>query len=54
MQKREVGQWIFNLAVLAVLVGAFASIVWLSALAIRESGTIAAAMLAALPQSEPR
>lgn len=48
MQKREVGQWIFNLAVLGALVGAFAGVVWLFALALREGATVVAAILAAL------
>jgi hypothetical protein len=46
VRKTELGQWIFNFAVLGTLVAAFAAVVWLFALAIREGSTVVAATLA--------
>jgi Zn-dependent protease with chaperone function len=48
VRRSELGQWIFNFAVLAGLLGVFAGMVWLFALAIREGSTVVAAILAAL------
>jgi hypothetical protein len=46
--RKAVGQWTFNLVVLAVVGGTLAGIIWLFALAIREGSTIVAATLASL------
>jgi hypothetical protein len=48
VRKADGTQWVFSFAVLAALVGAFAAMVWLFALAIREGSTVVAATLAAL------